>query len=190
MMGGGPTLQEIARRGKAKKVADQTAEERRAIRMVNKFAEMKAKRASKPAVKMFITQRAPNVNSNSENENLRGVEVGSAGSSAGSNRSSAGGSPKARSPKARSPKGKQVMSQEEAKKILQEAKAGPFKRPVPRVVRNIKMGTVKLENLNKDRLVVIAKQVYAVARPGNKIPFEQANKNKLQKLIQLGIKKL
>jgi len=164
MMPRGTNIKEIARRGRSKKVSKQTAEERRAIRVVNAFGEMKKanSKAYQPAVKMFVTQRAPNVNSNSNDENMNGIEVKSVGSSAGSSAGSTGGSPKRVSPKS----------------------------TVPRMVRNIKMGKVKLENLNKNKLVNIAKQVYAVARPGNKIPFEQANKNKLQKLIQLGIKKL
>jgi hypothetical protein len=154
--------------------------------------KMKARtKASQPAVKMFVTQRAPNLNSNSNEENLPEVEVKSIGSSVGSNVGSAGGSPKRASPKRASPKSSRKLIFTEAKKVMDEAAvAKPLKRPVPRVVRNIKMGTVKLENLNKNKLVTIAKQVYAIARPGDKIPFEQANKNKLQKLIQLGIKKL
>jgi len=183
----GPNIRQVARRGRAKKVANQTTRERRAIAFVNALNKMKAKNtaASKPAVKMFVTQRGPNVMSNSNEENMVGIEVKSVGSSAGSSAGSTGGSPKRASPKS-----KTVISQTEAKKIMEEAAAKPLKRPVPRVVRNIKMGTVKLENLNKNKLVNIAKQVYAIARPGDKIPFEQANKNKLQKLIQLGIKKL
>lgn len=182
----GTNVREIARRGRAKKVANQTTEERRAIRIVNALNKMKARtKASQPAVKMFVTQRAPNLNSNSNEENVAAVEVKSIGSSVGSNVGSAGGSPKRASPKT-----PRKLIYTEAKKVMEEAAAKPLKRPVPRVVRNIKMGTVKLENLNKNKLVTIAKQVYAIARPGDKIPFEQANKNKLQKLIQLGIKKL
>ena len=190
----GTNIRDIARRGRVKKVANQTTEERRAMRIANALDRMKAKsKAYQPAVKMFVTQRAPNLNSNSNEENMGGIEVKSVGSSAGSNAGSTGGSPKRASPKRASPKRaspKRAISQAEAKKIMEEATTKPLKRPAPRVARNIKMGTVKLENLNKNRLVSVAKQVYAVARPGDKIPFEQANKNKLQKLIQLGIKKL
>ena len=190
----GTNIRDIARRGRVKKVANQTTEERRAMRIANALDRMKAKsKAYQPAVKMFVTQRAPNLNSNSNEENMGGIEVKSVGSSAGSNAGSTGGSPKRASPKRASPKRaspKRAISQAEAKKIMEEATTKPLKRPAPRVARNIKMGTVKLENLNKNRLVSVAKQVYAVARPGDKIPFEKANKNRLQKLIQLGIKKL
>jgi hypothetical protein len=148
--------------------------------MNEKFARMRTKRkaAGQPAVKMFITQRGPNVISNSNsNENMRGVEVGSAGSSAGSNRGSAGSSPK-------------VITQAEAKKILQEAKVAPSKQPKRSLINNLKNGKINLGSLNKNRLIAIASEVYAKARPGNKIPFDQANKAKLEKLIKLGLKKL
>ena len=180
MIPGGPTLANRARSGKAKKAANRTAANRLAISMNEKFAKMRTKRkaAGQPAVKMFITQRGPNVNSNSDsNENMRGIEVGSAGSSAGSNRGSAGSSPK-------------VITQAEAKKILQEAKVAPSKQPKRSLINNLKNGKINLNSLNKNRLVAIASEVYAKARPGNKIPFDQANKTKLQKLIKLGLKKL
>lgn len=190
MIGGGPKIENLARSGRAKKVANQTPEERRAIRVMNAFARMKAKsRASEPAVKMFVTQRAPNVNSNSNtNENMGAVEVRSVGSSAGSNTSSAGRSPKAASPKAASPK--KVMNKAEAKKIFEKAKASSSKRPVSRNVRMVKQGEINLSSLNKNRLVNIAKQVYAVVKPGETIPFEKANKNQIKRLINLAAKKL
>ena len=66
----------------------------------------------------------------------------------------------------------------------------PKKRPVPRVVRDIKAGTTNLNKLNKPELDKIAKRIYAVTQPGKAIPFEQANKNRVVRLIRLGINKM
>lgn len=179
----GPDIREIARKAKAKKVANRTAAELAAIRFVEDLNKVAAKsRAPKPAVKVFVTERGPNVEETSNRENMGGVEVKSIGSSAGS---SAG------SPKRVSPKGKKAITQTEAKRIIEAAAAEKaLKLSVPLMVRNLKMGKFKLENLNKNSLVKIAKRVYEVARPGDVIPFEKANEARLQKLIQLAIKKL
>ena len=176
MIGGGSKIKNLARSGRAKKVANQTPDERRAIRVMNVFARMRAKsRAYEPALKMFVTQRPLNINSNSNsNENMGAVEVRSVGSSVGSNTSSAGRSPKVTSPK----------------KVINKAEARPFKKPASNNVRMVKQGEINLSSLNKNRLVNIAKQVYAVVRPGETIPFEKANKDQIKRLINLAAKKL
>lgn len=61
---------------------------------------------------------------------------------------------------------------------------------LPNVVRNINSGTININKLNREQLVKVAKNVYNVAKPGEKIPFEKANMEKIRKLVKAGVKKI
>lgn len=61
---------------------------------------------------------------------------------------------------------------------------------LPNVVRNINSGVINVNTLNREKLLKVAKNVYNVAKPGEKIPFEKANMEKIRKLVKAGVKKI
>ena len=61
---------------------------------------------------------------------------------------------------------------------------------VPNVVKNIDNGKLNINKMNKPDLIKVAKNVYRVAKPGENIPFEKANVEKIRKLIKVGVKKI
>lgn len=163
-----------------KKAGERSAADKRMLRVHERLTAMKAKtRRMKPTYKFSVRNRPMNMeNSNNEGSNVEGNSLNNEGSKmeailakyeSNSNSNNNGAARAAPRPKVNNKK--QLRNRFDATNE-----------------RKLKYNGTPIANMNKNALVNLATKMYKFIKPGEKIDFSKANKEKVIRLVAAGFK--